>query len=421
MNFRARSIQQSAQVGSSSDYDPYSAAGLLGDGQIVTIADTGVDYFSCYFYDSQGQIEPSDVSNPKYDLSYRKIIQYNYNSCGNMIDVPGGHGTHVCGIIAGGIADWDLFSDGKYGGVAPNAKISVSSFGTPDTGLCVPPVFQVYGPGYNAGSRIHSNSWGAYFTGDQYYSDQDTDRVLFLNPVRMHLISLSRNNNFFQELAVFFSAGNAGDNGEGAMTVTMESTSKNVIAVGSSETTLSSTNIDYVAFYSSKGPTYDNRIKPDLVSPGDGLLSANSQGNGDPTCSEIEMTGTSMASPSAAGAGALVRQYFADTDGQFWTAVCNPGHPSCKSFNPSGYLVKGILLHSGVSMALFNGGGNKDVELGPAPDTIQGFGRIGLMNVLPLKGVITGFELFVADAVEIRENMQIVGHVNVANSNFPLR
>jgi subtilisin family serine protease len=201
----------------------------------------------------------------------------------------------------------------------------------------------------------------------------------------------------------------------------MESTSKNVVAVGSSQTSLSSTNIDYVAFYSSKGPTYDNRIKPDLVSPGDGLLSANSQGNGDQSCSEIEMTGTSMASPSAAGAGALVRQYFADTDGKFWRAVCNPGHPSCKSFNPSGYLVKGILLHSGVSMTLFNGGGNKDVQLGPAPDSTQGFGRIGLMNALPLKGVITGFELFVADAVAMKENMQIVGHVNVANSNFPLR
>jgi hypothetical protein len=197
LNFRARSIQQSAQVGSSSDYDPYSAAGLLGDGQIVTIADTGVDSFSCYFYDPQGQIAPSDVSNPKYDLRYRKIIQYNYNSCGKKIDAPGGHGTHVCGIIAGGISGTNLFSDGKYGGVAPNAKISVSSFGTPDTGLCIPPIFQVYGPGYNAGSRIHSNSWGAYFTGNGYYSDQDTDRVLFLNPVRAYFL-FHLNNIFFR-------------------------------------------------------------------------------------------------------------------------------------------------------------------------------------------------------------------------------
>jgi hypothetical protein len=58
---------------------------------------------------------------------------------------------------------------------------------------------------------------------------------------------------------VFFAAGNAGNNGNGAKTITVESASKNVIAVGSSQTTLGSSDINYVAFYSSKGPTYDNR------------------------------------------------------------------------------------------------------------------------------------------------------------------
>lgn len=110
LNYRARSIQQTAQVGSSSNYAPYAAAGLLGDGQVVTIADTGVDSFSCYFYDSQGQVTPSDVSSPHYDTKYRKVIQYNYNSCGAKIDAPGGHGTHVCGIITGGISGANIFS-----------------------------------------------------------------------------------------------------------------------------------------------------------------------------------------------------------------------------------------------------------------------------------------------------------------------
>jgi Subtilase family len=44
--------------------------------------------------------------------------------------------------------------------------------------------------------------------------------------------------------------------------------------VASGETTFDSTNIDYVAYYSSRGPTYDNRIKPDLVSPGHAIVSA---------------------------------------------------------------------------------------------------------------------------------------------------
>jgi hypothetical protein len=98
MNYRARSIQQTAQVGSASNYAPYTSAGLQGDGQIITIADTGVDSFSCYFYDPQGQVTPTDVAAPRYDLKYRKIIQYNYNGCGVKIDAAGGHGSHVSGM-----------------------------------------------------------------------------------------------------------------------------------------------------------------------------------------------------------------------------------------------------------------------------------------------------------------------------------
>lgn len=56
---------------------------------------------------------------------------------------------------------------------------------------------------------------------------------------------------------ILFAAGNAG--GQGPKSVTTEATGKNSLAVGSSETTYGGPNITYVAFYSSKGPTYDNR------------------------------------------------------------------------------------------------------------------------------------------------------------------
>lgn len=56
---------------------------------------------------------------------------------------------------------------------------------------------------------------------------------------------------------IFFAAGNAGQNGD--RTITAQSTGKNSVSVGSSETTYGGPNITYVAFYSSKGPTYDNR------------------------------------------------------------------------------------------------------------------------------------------------------------------
>lgn len=128
-----------------------------------------------------------------------------------------------------------------------------------------------------------------------------------------------------------------------------------------------------------------------------------------------------MASPSAAGAAALIRQYFIDPNQQFWRALCNPAYPSCHSITPSGALVKAILIHSGIDMTMFAGGGSKNVQLGASPDYTQGFGRIGFMNALPLKGVYQNFDLFVADAINIKENQQLVGKVTISDSSIPLR
>lgn len=108
LNFRGRSILESGTVGSSLDNQPFTSAGLLGDNQIISIADTGVDSFSCYFYDSQGQVTPTLITNPSYDLKYRKIIQYLYNGCGDTSDAQGGHGTHVSGIATGNMQNADI-------------------------------------------------------------------------------------------------------------------------------------------------------------------------------------------------------------------------------------------------------------------------------------------------------------------------
>lgn len=74
---------------------------MLGDDQIIGIADTGIDYLSCYFYDPHGHVTPTDISSPSYDLRYRKVVQYNYNGCGDTSDAEEGHGTHVSGIAVG--------------------------------------------------------------------------------------------------------------------------------------------------------------------------------------------------------------------------------------------------------------------------------------------------------------------------------
>ncbi len=118
-NFRARSVDQSAVGGASSQSTtPYSIQGLLGANQIVAIADTGVDVTSCYFSDPSGKVvAPSDISSPKTDTSVRKVVQYTYcmnKQCNSdTSDKSAGHGTHVSGTAVGSILGADL-STSKY-------------------------------------------------------------------------------------------------------------------------------------------------------------------------------------------------------------------------------------------------------------------------------------------------------------------
>lgn len=409
-------------MGQEYDYAPYSYAGLLGDGQVVGIADTGIDRNSCYFYDSDNGdgVPVSDISDPVTDLNARKIVQYtNEQDCGDNTDEYEGHGTHVSGIVVGSIGDGDLLSDtGKFSGVAPNAKVAFVDVATPGSGLYIPSTSDaLYTPSYSAGARVHTNSWGSLYTTGSYYSAADVDQYLV-----DHMDS-----------TIIFSAGNNGqdDGGNGYASCSMESQGKNVIAVGSSETTLDSYDINYIAWYSSKGPAADGRIKPDLVGPGDSLMSALASGTDGQTCDTIAMTGTSMAAPAVAGAALLVRQYFSDnSDGSpFWKSTCSSSqYANCMSddgFTPSGVLVKAVLIHSGSTMTLYDGGGGDlDVSLGPnTPDFTQGFGRVTLSNVLPISTDLAtySFDLFVDDLKQIDEDSTINYYVNVQSFTSPLK
>jgi serine protease AprX len=91
-----------------------------------------------------------------------------------------------------------------------------------------------------------------------------------------------------------------------AMTITDPGNAERAITVGS--THRDSPHLYGVSYFSSKGPTGDGRAKPDLVAPGERILSAGAGAMRDKASADgapldyIEHSGTSMAAPHVSGA-----------------------------------------------------------------------------------------------------------------------
>jgi subtilisin family serine protease len=100
-----------------------------------------------------------------------------------------------------------------------------------------------------------------------------------------------------------FSTADRGEHaGYHTVSITDPGNAETVITVGSTHRFLPHT---YgVSYFSSRGPTGDGRIKPDLVAPGEKIRST-LMGVAD-TYSLKEMDGTSMAAPHVSGAAALL-------------------------------------------------------------------------------------------------------------------
>jgi hypothetical protein len=166
-NDRGKSIIQSDTI-STLSY-PYTVAGLTGVDQIIGVGDTGVDELSCFFANTDlSLVTRSSYRNPKYDLSKRVVIQY--IDYANGVDETQGHGTHVCGTIAGSTDT----STGNYNGHAAGAKIAFFDMSLSGSSIFYPPPLSknVFGPAYSAGARLHSDSWGS---STNMYDDSCTD------------------------------------------------------------------------------------------------------------------------------------------------------------------------------------------------------------------------------------------------------
>jgi hypothetical protein len=167
------------------------------------------------------------------------------------------------------------------------------------------------------------------------------------------------------DLLLVFAAGNDATACPNGNNVGSPGNAKNVLTIGA---TGRGTNGNAIASFSSRGPTLDSRTKPDIDAQGSSIVSAGRSATGTAT-----MSGTSMATPTASGNAALVREYLAR--GFYPSGVANAGDAMP---NPSGALVKAIMTAGAFKMTGSGAGAN--------PGQAQGYGRILLEDSLYFAG-----------------------------------
>src|SRR5215472_8120152 len=277
--------------------------GLNGTGIGVAVIDSGV-----YNHDD---LQGASGSRVVYSESF---------VAGDAITSDGyGHGTHVAGIIGGAGQDSQSGYSHEYRGIAPNVNI---------INLRV-----LNGTGAGTDSQVIAAIQRA---------------IQLKNTYNIRVMNLSLGRPVFESYAldplcqaveaawkagivVVVAAGNSGrDNSHGTQgyaTIQAPGNDPNVITVGATKDQETATRLDdTAASYSSKGPTLiDHIVKPDVVAPGNRIVSLLAPGStlavtyptldvGPAFCTlncnpeYFRLSGTSMATPYVAGAAALMIQ-----------------------------------------------------------------------------------------------------------------
>jgi subtilisin family serine protease len=267
----ARTILRVADAAPSTSGTP-----ATGAGEVVAIADTGFDKGS------------TSDAHPAFKGRVKKLHALGRP---HHTDDPHGHGTHVAGCVLG---DAVSQSEGLVRGTAPGAHLVLQSLLDPQGrlgGLPVNLTELLAQPYKHDGARVHVMSWGGTGNGGAYDQQAfELDSFVYEN----------------RDLLVCCSAGNEGRDAAAAGhidagSITPPGTAKNCLTVGASENDRSTQALTYgkgwpddfpvkpfaldkvadnpqgIAAFSGRGPTRDQRIKPDLVAPGTCIMSARSR------------------------------------------------------------------------------------------------------------------------------------------------
>lgn len=278
-----------------------------------------------------------------------------------------GHGTFGAGIMVG---DGNL-SGGNHCGVAPAASVYVRPFAADFNAAwpVAPMVFDLTTALTNAyaqGARIHNNSWGETAGPDL------NNLVFFLNDYRVTDRQVENYTRANPQMLVVAAAGN---DGPGANTVGSPGVSKNILTVGASgngnptaaNPAIAATPANAIAGFSSRGPVPVNRLKPDVVAPGDKLAAVVRAIDNPSAASPVGNTnyeyvpGTSFAAPYVSGMAALVRQFLANNT--FHNGIGLIGTRP----NPSGMLVKAFIIN-----------GAQRIGAAHIPNNDEGYGLVNL-------------------------------------------
>ena len=260
--------------------------GYTGEGISIAIIDTGIDPLHVGLNDFD---DDPTTNDPKVVAFYDALDGSGDDGSGETEPYDDqGHGSHCAGISAGtGAIEEGPLSDGAtpYRGIAPDAwLVGVKVLDSGGSGSFAE---VMKGMEWTIDNKIKYNIRAASMSLGGVW-------LIELTQEQEERITHLANEMVAAGISLMIAAGNSAGYG----TIGTPGAAKDVITVGSTEDSKD------LAVYSSKGPTHEGQIKPNVAAIGSAVMSveANS-GNG-----YASYSGTSMATPMVAGMAALLLQ-----------------------------------------------------------------------------------------------------------------